>query len=81
MDSFADISPSTPTTDSLSNHTSLPACHNVAALKSVIPPGHLTIWGESIVVQWADKECRRQPDSFYLGEAIVKLTLKDPFMR
>ena len=36
--------------------------------------------GESIVVQWADKECRGQPDSFYLGEAFVKLSLKDPFM-
>ena len=55
----------------------LPQCSSIEIGYS---PGHWTIRGESIVAQWADKECRGQPDSFSLGEATVKLTLKDPFM-
>ena len=56
MDSFVDILPSTHITDSLSNHISPPACRNVAALKLDTPREPLTIWGENIVVQWADKD-------------------------
>jgi hypothetical protein len=80
MDSSADILPSTHITDSLLNHISPPACHNVAALKLGTPREPLTIWGENIVVQWVDKDYQGQLDSFFLDEAIAKLISKGPFM-
>ena len=56
-----------------------PTCRNVAASKLGTLQEALTIWGENIVVQWADKDYQGQLDSFFLDEAIAKL-IKDPFM-